>query len=179
MQLASQGLLEAIDRFDPVRGIPFQVFARYRISGAIRDGLAQSSEGAAQYSFQRRIEAERLRSLREAEANTADDALNKLTQHAVGLAIGFILGEVASVEALTEAEHPVDLYQSLTWREMLMSAKRAIERLPEKERVVIQQHYLKDVPFAQIADLLGLSRGRVSQLHRAGLERIRYMLGMT
>ena len=177
-QLASQGLLEAIDRFDPVRGIPFQVFARYRISGSIRDGLSRSSEGAAQYSFQRRIEAERLRSLREAEEGATGDALSELTRQAVGLAIGFMLGEVASVEALSEADHPVDPYQSLTWRDMLSSAKRAIDKLPDKERIVIQQHYLKNVPFVQVADLMGLSRGRVSQLHRAGLERIRQMLGM-
>ena len=178
LQLASQGLLEAIDRFDPLRGIPFQVFARYRISGAIRDGLSRSSEGAAQYSFQKRIEAERLRSLREAEGGTETGALEELARQAVGLAIGFMLGELASFETLPESEHPVDPYQSLTWREMLASAKQAIARLPEKERVVIQLHYLKNVPFGQIAELMGLSKGRISQLHRAGLEHVRQILGM-
>ena len=176
LQLAHQGFLEAIDRYDPLRGIPFEVFARYRIAGAISDGTAKSSEGAAQYVYRRRVEAERLRSLRSGEPDSGD-ALTELARQAIGLAIGFMLGEVTSIDDLPEAEQPIDPYQSLSWRDMLSSARRAIGNLPPAEHIVISEHYLKGVPFGQIAELMALSKGRVSQLHRAGLERIRQMLG--
>ena len=62
-QLAYAGLLEAIDRFDPDRGIPFRGYAARRISGSILDGLAKMSEVREQISFRNRARAERVRSL--------------------------------------------------------------------------------------------------------------------
>ena len=77
-QLAFEGLLQAIDRFDPDLGIPFQAYARRRISGAIRDGLAKSSDAAAAYTARRRTLTDRMASLRSAPPSPGVEALKKL-----------------------------------------------------------------------------------------------------
>src|SRR5690606_31468976 len=63
-QLAYEALLQAIERFQPDRGVPFEAYARIRINGHIANGLAQVSEAAAQFRHRLRTERERLRSLR-------------------------------------------------------------------------------------------------------------------
>ena len=49
-QLACAGLLDALDRFDPERGIPFRGYAGRRISGSILSGIARMSEARDQAS---------------------------------------------------------------------------------------------------------------------------------
>lgn len=171
-QLAYSGLLEAIDRFDPERGAPFEAFARPRIRGAISDGVARSSESSAQYSHRRRIEVERLRSLH--KANADGDFVAELADLAATLAIGIVAEQAKALESEAVAE--LDAYETLSWRDMQLRVLKEIEALPDSERSVVQQHYVHGVSFAQIARMLGLSKGRISQLHRAGLMRVRERL---
>jgi RNA polymerase sigma factor FliA len=95
-QFAFEGLLQAIDRFDPVKGVPFTAFARRRITGNIADGVARMSEFDAQLSHRHRMEQERLRSL----TGTSDknDALSALSELAVSLALGFMLEGTSLME---------------------------------------------------------------------------------
>ncbi|MBC7768237.1 MAG: sigma-70 family RNA polymerase sigma factor [Phycisphaerales bacterium] len=174
-QLAYGGLLEAIDRYDPLRGALFEAFARRRIRGAITDGIAKSSESAAHFSHRQRLENERLRSL--SQGATSSDPIAALGVLASGLALG-LLAENAARLLEQQASPELDAYESLAWRELQLNMLAEIEKLPSPERTVLQQHYLNGVDFAQIAELMGLSRGRISQLHHAGLmavrERLRY-----
>lgn len=166
-QLAFSGLLEAIDRFDPMRGAPFDAFARHRIRGAIADGIAKSSENAAQFGARRRLEQERLRDLR--RESPGESSIAELAELASALAIGMI-AENARLEYDGEG---AGLYQSVAWRDLELQIIGEIDNLPETERTVVRQHYLNDVPFTEIAQLLKLSKGRVAQLHRAAIMRIR------
>lgn len=166
-QLAFSGLLEAIDRFDPMRGAPFEAFARHRIRGAVVDGIANSSEGAAQFNARRRLEQERLRAL--TRQGASESSIAELAELASALAIGMIAGNA-------RLEHDGDgsgLYQSVAWRDLELQVLGEIGNLPETERTVIRQHYLNDVPFTEIARLLKLSKGRIAQIHRAAIMRIR------
>lgn len=168
-QFAYEGLLHAIDRFDPLRGIPFGAFARRRIIGSIADGASQMNEADAQYSYRRRVENERARSV----AADSADPLRALAQLATGLAIGLMLEGTN----LVGGEHGADLrpnaYESLAWRELQALLVREIARLPDRESVIVRQHYENGVSFTHIAQLLGLSKGRVSQLHASALAKLR------
>jgi RNA polymerase sigma factor for flagellar operon FliA len=166
-QLAFSGLLEAIDKYDPMRGAPFEAFARHRIRGAIADGAARSSEGAAQFSARRRLENERLQSL--LPSSSGGNSIAELAELASALAIG-IMAENAR---LAEGESALGVYETVAWRDMHLRVLEEIERLTGAERTVMQQHYLNDVPFTQVAKLLGVSKGRVAQIHRAALLRLR------
>ncbi len=178
-QLAYAGLLEALDRFDPGRGVPFRPFAAHRISGSVRDGIAQMSEARRQSTRRHEAWRERTRSL--AEAADAElpipDAMEKLAEIAVGLALGFIL-EDAGLTVHNDVEQgnlrsTATAYDSLVWRDMVSQLRLEIMNLPERERMILRAHYEDDVGFEHLASLLHLSKGRISQLHRAALTLLR------
>jgi RNA polymerase sigma factor FliA len=177
-QLAYGGLLEAIDRFDPLRGAPFEAYARHRIRGAISDGLAQSNESAAQYASRRQMELERTRSARPEKQDDAADCVAELADMATLLAIGFIV-ESGGSDAGSDAHVGLDAYGTLAWRDIQLSILQEIDRLPEAEKSIMRHHYLNGVEFRHIADMLGISKSRVSQLHRAAIERVRARLRLS
>jgi RNA polymerase sigma factor for flagellar operon FliA len=53
---------------------------------------------------------------------------------------------------------------------------RAVERLPHRERNIIQQHYFDGVRFDDLAHEQGVSPARISQVHRRAIERLRVIL---
>lgn len=174
-QFAYEGLLQAIDRFDPLRGAPFGAFARRRIAGSIADGASRMSEVDAQHGYRRRVEAERARSIGQARA--AVDPLRALADLATGLAIGLMLEGTGLVAGEDGADPGPSAYESLAWRELNALLSHEIGRLPDREAVIIRQHYENGVSFTHIAQLLGLSKGRVSQLHASALGRLRARIG--
>lgn len=178
-QFAFEALLQSIDRYDPLRGIPFIAFARRRILGAIADGIARLSEVGAQLRSRRRLEQERLRSLADAESDLGpqDDALARLSNLTMGLALGLILEGTSLFTNGAEADPSPNPYESLEWRQVQARLARAVDRLPAKEAAVVRQHYNHGLSFTKIAQLLELSRGRVSQLHAAALGRLRKRMG--
>ncbi len=171
---AYEGLLLAMERFDPLRGIPFSAYARRRIVGSISNGAARLGELDAQHHARRRVAQERVRSLQPAQTDSAVDQLGDV---AAGLAIGVMLADTGLVEDAERGDHRPDAYESLAWRELHAMLGAAIDSLPDRERWVIREHYEHGVRFAQIAEVLGISRGRVSQLHAAAIGRLRGAIG--
>jgi RNA polymerase sigma factor for flagellar operon FliA len=173
-QCAYRGLLEAIDRYDPLKGVPFMAFASSRIAGSIVDGMGRLSEWGAQFRFRRRLERERMASLvaRDDDAK-ASSAIEQLAELVTELAFGLMLAaeERAAPNAISGG--PDNGFDSLAWRETQVVLHRRVTELPEPERSVVRQHYQQDLPFAEIADMLGLSRGRISQLHKSALGKLR------
>ena len=178
-QFAYAGLLQAIDRFDPLRGIPFGAFARRRILGSISDGTSTMSEVDAQYTYRRRVERERMRSIARPEEDQANDPLRALSELATGLALGLMLEDTSLIEGENGVDHRPNAYESLAWRQLQSLLVEEVGRLPEREAIIIRQHYEHGVSFSQIAQLLGVSKGRVSQLHAAALGKLRVRLAKT
>lgn len=174
-QLAFEGLLQSIDRFDPFVGTPFQAYARRRIVGAIRDGVAKSSDAAAAYRARRRIMTDRMASLRAQPASgSTEDMLEALSRLVVGLAIGVLADQaVAEIDAAASNDYMNTRYGGQAMRELQISVIVETEKLDEPELSIMRQHYFEGVPFAQIAQALGLSKGRVSQIHRSALAKLK------
>jgi RNA polymerase sigma factor for flagellar operon FliA len=179
-QLACAGLLEAIDGYDPERGVPFRGYAARRVGGSILDGIARMTEVREQLSFRRRAERERMASLAsDASGSSAADAMAALADLALGVAVGFMLegtGLLAGAEAADPAPGP---YDGLAFRRMVAHMHEAIAALPARERAILRYHYEEGMVFDQIGDLLGITKGRVSQLHRAALALLRKRLRQT
>lgn len=171
-QFAYRGLLEAIDRYDPVRGASFLAFAKARITGSIIDGLAQMDEFNAQQRFKRRQERERAASLL-TEPRHVTSALQELANVVTELALGLMLDaeERNQPDPLVGNMH--NGFDCLAWRETRVLLRCRVSELPEPEQTIIRQHYENDLLFSQIATMLGLSKGRISQLHKSGLEKLR------
>jgi len=175
-QLAYEGLLQAIDHYDPVDGTPFPAYSRLRILGNISDGLVRSSEQGQQYDYRQRLNRSRLASIKADKSETVTDPILELSDLVVDLAIGLVLEGTAVFAADDTPDHRPDGYETLAWKELQVSVLKAVAELPHKELLVIENHYLHGVGFKQIACLLKVSAGRVSQLHTLGLARLRETL---
>ena len=177
VQLGMVGLLEAIDRYAPERGVRFETFATYRVEGAILNGLPAYSELQRQLEFRRHMVNERSASiqLRDDAPRTADSALLRLADLAVGLALGFAL-EDSGMYQPAEASLPDNAYARIELQQLRARLATLVKELPEGERRVIERHYFQQMPFEDIAACVKLTKGRISQLHRAGLKRLHELL---
>lgn len=164
---ATIGLLECIERFDASKGVHFQTYARHRLRGAILNNIGRFAErtghdrdAAARYS-------ERTLSLAEDDSG---DALRDVLEVSVGLAIGYLL----ELGTLPGDEHlDSDAYRQVEAEHTERQLCELVEQLPDNERLIVRCHYYQQMNFVDIANLLELTKGRISQLHRQAMNRIR------
>lgn len=188
------GLLEAIDRFDPDMGIKFETFARKRIRGAALDALrAQSvlSRGAqervraitASYA---RLEMEHGRRIEHdevaADLGISADEFDEIAQWAGievlsldqtvttmdgnGVALGDVIGD----------EDAPDPSERAVFSDLLTRLTLSVDRLPERERLLLALYYVEDLTMQEIADIFHVTKPRVCQLHSRALMRLRTYL---
>ena len=174
-QLANEGLLQAIDRFDATREARFEGYARHRIRGCILNALAKASEASSQFSYRKRVERERLRSLR-TKTDPSLPPLAQLADLAVMVALGELLGARAEIEPDQLASDAPTAFETLAWNQLCGEVDKRMAQLPQNEAFVLDQHYRHGLQFQQVAELLGVSKGRISQLHAQGLAKLRRYL---
>lgn len=179
LQFGHVGLLEAIDRYSPARGIRFETFASYRIEGAILNGVTSLSEYQRQVSVRRGLLAQRTESLAATQPDdpqaAPQDPLERLAEMAIGLALGFAL-EDAALYVDGDRVGPDNAYTRLELHQLRQQVAQLMQRLPETERLVLHRHYYQQVPFEETARVMGLTKGRVSQIHHAALKRLRHLV---
>lgn len=177
LQYANLGLIEAVDRFDPQRGVLFESFAAIRITGAVLTGLESASEIQRQIAARKRVVGLRVASLNQPaqELTGAEAVFARLAEIALGLAVGFALEE-SNMYAQDEAEYADNTYAGLELKQLKGRVASALDSLAPGQRHVIQAHYLQHVPFDEVAAGMGLTRSRVSQIHREALEKLRGLL---
>ena len=199
LQLARVGLLEAVDRFEPGRGAQFKTFAAKRVQGSVLNGLTRFTEKNQQISVNMRLRQERIEAVKEAAAEdgagdepagaaaspaprSADKLFKYLAEVGIGLALGVLLEDTGMVDAEafdgnTHAPSPeVSYFRKTEILQLRTVLRDLVSQLSDQQKSVIRQHYLQEVPFDEIATLMGVTRGRVSQLHRQGLLRLRELL---
>lgn len=176
LQYATVGLIESIDRFEPARGIRFETFASTRITGAILNGLESSSEIQEQVAARRRVIGQRLGTLRGAPAAPEPDSpaavFASLAELAIGLAIGFVL-EDSGMHMDAQADYADNTYQAVELRQLQARVRAQVGNLPANQQKVIEGHYLQHLAFEEIARAMGLTRGRIAQLHKEALGTLR------
>ncbi|OLL30876.1 flagellar biosynthesis protein FliA [Burkholderia sp. SRS-W-2-2016] len=182
LQLACVGLLEAIDRFEPERGVSFRTYCTPRLRGNVLTGIQRLSDAQEQIALRKRVRRERVASLEPSDrAGKQSDTFQLLASLAAGLAIGFMLDDTNIVEHENAAQSATaaNAYQTIAWRQTREKLHTAVARLPARDQKVIRYHYFHGLGFEQIADILGVTKGRVSQVHRAALLELRDLLGNT
>lgn len=175
-QLAYEALLQSIDRFDPHKGVPFTAYARLRIRGAIRNTLAKTNEATALFSAKKRIERDRIRSIKQQAEATTQEPLELLRELAVGIAIGFMLEDTEDSQRNAVPSSDPTAYDTASWNQLVSELNHRLASLPERERMILEYHYKKDIQFTEIAKLFEVSKGRISQLHSQALKRLRASL---
>lgn len=177
LQYARVGLLEAIDHFDPSRGdATFATFASYRIRGSILNGLEKATEASAQSAQRRRA---RLRERTQSVGQLSSDSrphrvldFTGMVDVAILLAMGYVLEDSGqwNPAGADSGNHP---YRSVQLERLRTRLKRLVDVLPERERTIVRWHYFEHMEFQDIGATLGISKGRVSQLHARALQLIR------
>lgn len=162
--LASLGQLQAMQSFDPDRQLRFRTFAEPHVKGAVLKGLS------CYIKDQRPVQRDRLSNLDSTDRFAETDAdLEMVVNAAVDLAFGYFL-ELGVLDQQPVDNDPLSLYSQASADSSLV---QLLEQLPEREQQVMVGHYYQQLSFASLSTLLGVSKARVSQLHRQALKRIR------
>lgn len=165
VQAATVGLIEAAQRYDDRHGVPFRAFALRRVRGEVFNSLRSYIRGATAMTPYDAL-LERAESLEADEA----DPLQRFTQLVGGLGTGLLL-ELGSMPV--DQSLPCPGYGAVEQQQLQRVLSNAVELLPERERFIVSMHYLQQIPFVDIAALLQITKGRVSQLHKRAMQRLR------
>jgi RNA polymerase sigma factor for flagellar operon FliA len=180
------GLLDAIEKFDPHRGVPFEAYAAVRIRGAVLDGLRS-------IDWVPRSVRTRIRDLARVESALQMTLSRTPTEAEVAAAIGVTIAglrklatdiELARTVPLDDtrwfptlqraervggagsdgvsAERPGDALDAADQRRAIASA---IEGLCDRDRKVIDLYYYRGLKLTEIGRLLGITEARVCQLN--------------
>lgn len=191
ISLGTIGLIEAVERYDPERGIPFEAFAVKRIRGAVLDGLRQLDPAPVSWRRKARqlsqcyadLEAELGREPEEPEV--AAKLGLKISELRIWLdevgRISIVSLEEVLFDDTTRLERLTDAGAADPQAEAQLSERSArlaaaLERLAVKERQVMALFYGDGLTVTEIARVLGLSPSRISQLHRRAVLRLRGFL---
>ncbi len=190
------GLINAIDRFDPSRGVRFEAFASARIRGAVIDQLrslnwlprsaisrVRQIESALAALEQRLGRPAKEKEVAE-EIGVSTDRYRQilLEMNSTVLSLDAPLGsptqddEVTSLSELLEdqtAPGPVEQAEQQELTEMLNTA---IGGLPEREKLLLALYYQEELTMKEISKILNVSESRVCQLHMQAVMRLRSSL---
>jgi RNA polymerase sigma factor for flagellar operon FliA len=178
------GLLEAAERFDAKVGANFLTFAHYRIKGAIFDGLRKMGvlRGSdARNAFVGERAAAYLGNLSDREAGAGnrgssfDDDVSDISDAVQGLAMVFATSlEGADTAGYTDESLPVDVRLEL--EQLKTRVRAAIEKLPEKERKLLQGYYFQGRTLEEAGAEIGQSKSWASRLHARAIDRLKELL---
>jgi len=184
------GLIDALERFDPARGVKFETFATPRIRGAIYDGLRQLDWVPRSVRTKSRDVQRAFAELEGLLGRSPSDA--ELAAH-LGIERSVLdrwLSEIASTtvgpleRALDAGAEPVALSgegpalpsQVVEERELRGVVQAEIAKLPDRERLVLSLYYDEGLTLAQIGRVLGVSESRVPQIHSKSVLHLRSRL---
>lgn len=185
----SLGLLQAMEGFDPDRGLAFSTFAMRRIRGAILDELrSRDPLSRADRSQVRRMEAavaeleQRLgRSPSSGEIaghlGIDHETVARLRQRTAAVGAVSLEGEPGGrtlADRLGDEGDQV-IHAELEATERAGALQAALDALPPRERLILARSYFEERPLRQIAKELGVTESRVCQLRAQALARLRRM----
>lgn len=194
----SIGLMDAIDKWDPTRDNKFKTYAEFRIRGSILDELrAQDwiprSVRDKSKALDRTISAlenELGRYPTEEEISTRlnipisefHDLVNQVRPVSL-LSIDdqptFSDSDKKSIANLLEGAKSGNPFNQLNVKVVKDVVAKAIEELPERQRLVLSLYYFEDLNLKEIGQVLRVTESRVSQLHAQAVTRLRAKLAVS
>ncbi len=189
------GLIDAIDKFEPERGFKFETYAIARIKGAIIDELrsidwvprsVRAKARAVERAYSE-LENELLRNPNDGEVAaklgmTEDELGAMLSQISfTGLvALDELIGGGGNGDrggsstlgdTISDRQHdPVEAFEVDEMKHLLADL---INRMPDRERLVLTLYYYEALTLAEIGQVLGVTESRVCQIHTKAVLQLR------
>jgi RNA polymerase sigma factor for flagellar operon FliA len=190
------GLIDAITKFDLERGFKFETYAMARIKGAILDELrsidwvprsvrakAKSVERAMakleaelrraptddEIAAELAIPADALHAIYTQISNAGLVALDELLSFGSGTGETMTLGDTLA----DRSTGPGGAYEQIEMRQLLATA---INRMGEREKIVLTLYYYESLTLAEIGRVLGVTESRVCQIHTKAVLHLRSRL---
>lgn len=184
------GLMDAVDKFEAGRGVKFESYAALRVRGSILDELRAGDWVPRSVRARARAIAQ---VTDEAVARGEDRPSEQQVAAAVGLDVAQVRdvcssvanGCLASIDQLIgDGAGGTDLrdriadlaagpHERVEDQEVRYVMARAVEALPERERLVVVLSFYENLPMARIGAVLGVTESRVSQLRTAAVSHLR------
>jgi len=189
------GLIDAVDRFEPQRGLCFSTYATLRIRGQILDALRAMDilpRGARQRvkKIEKMVSRLRMRLGREPSDREVASALDLdiKTYHSALMAANC---DVLSIDATFEADRYGNMVslqdllcdhdnpepeENLEEIELRQRLAMALRKLPQRTQLLLSLYYYEGLTMKEIGQVLDLSESRVSQLHARAVANLRASL---
>ena len=148
------GLIDAVDRYDPERGVPFEGYAGLRIRGAVLDEL-------------RRVD-DRTRDERRKARLNVDDVEPEIGAFASTVSLDMLL-ETGDRDWAAEDQEP-DRYEH---QDLRMRVESALDCLPPRQRELLARYYGDSLTLRESAVKMGISEARACQLHGRAILNLR------
>ena len=186
MQAGLIGLLNACQSYDPQQGATFQTYASIRIRGGILDELrrndwlprsVQTQLGEVSRAIAK-VEARKGKPPQDHEVaeemGVSIEEYQQLTAKLSSARLVYLDAGTDSEELPVSVAEPEAQNSEEELRDLLRSG---IDKLPERERLMMSLYYVEELNIREIAAVLEVTEGRVSQLHGQALARLRSQLG--
>ncbi|ADZ92433.1 RNA polymerase, sigma 28 subunit, FliA/WhiG [Marinomonas mediterranea MMB-1] len=185
------GLIEAYKRFESTKGASFETYAGIRIRGAIMDEMRKSDWAPRSVRRNGRAVTEAIKELEGKLGRDVTD--NEVSEH-MGISVdeyheimrSSMSTQLFSYEEMLESEHgsneiniesddsqPYDVVEEGGFQKQLAVE---IDKLPEREKLVLSLYYNEELNLKEIGAVLGVSESRVSQIHSQAAMRLRARL---
>lgn len=183
------GLIDAIDKFDLDRNLKFETYAQIRIRGAMIDNL-RKLDWVPRSLRKKAKELEKV-------VNKLENSLSRtITNDDIAMEMGITKEEVEDIFSeistfnLVSFEEILDIKSGVNIRgnshdnpeeifdekEVKRLIKATIDKLPNKERMVISLYYYDELTYKEIGKVLDLSESRISQIHSKAILGIKNLL---
>jgi RNA polymerase sigma-B factor len=189
-QVASLGLVKAVERFDPDRGFAFTSFAVPTIVGELKryfrdSGWALHVDRAAQERARKIIDAQRTLSAKTGRAPTVNELAQFLEISDEEILDGLQTAEAYDAVSLdapvqsdedgatSRIESIGDDDDRLELVDEQATVFAAARHLPQREREILYLRFSEDLTQTEIADRIGISQMQVSRLLRKALSSLR------
>ena len=192
-----EGLIDAIDRFNPNKGVRFETYALMRIRGAIIDKIRnldwvprgtkrrfkkiQSATIKLQITLGRTPTSEEIAKEVELTKEKVESTLNEMDSNTLvslydsrdgsgeGLEIIDTIEDTSSKDPLLELEA----------KDVKKELSVALSRLPEREKMILALYYHENMTLKEIGETISISESRVCQLHAQAIMKLRSLLSPT
>ncbi len=177
------GLMEALGKFRPQLGIRFETYAESRIKGAMLDELRRLDWFPRSLRQRVRVLDEAMRKVEHEQGRQAtEDELQKITgldmrdvrQGLEALQTQLWISLDAIQDTISgEGPEGGEPFRSTALQELVERVAPLIDRLTPREKLVLSLYYTDELNMRETAEVMGITEGRVSQLHSQALSRLR------